>query len=105
MGMYDYDRRSKRAWADPRVQINRGPADRFLADAAKVAAEVSADLKTQFVGLNDTGRRLKHERDERTLDYWSERIVEGAQILLANSKKAHDLWATLVKADVQLKGG
>lgn len=103
--MHDYDRRSKTAWADPRVQINKGAADRFLSQAAREAADISQALKTEFVGLNDLGMRLKNERDEKALEYWSERIVKGARVILENSKKSHALWETLVKADVTLKGG
>lgn len=101
--MHDYDRRNKRAWADPRIQINKSNAERFMTNAAKEAADISMELKTEFVGLNDIGMRLAKETDERLIAHWAQRITKGAQTILANSKKAHELWETLVKADVQLK--
>ncbi len=102
--MHDYDRRTKTAWADPRTRINGADPERFLKATAREAADISAALKTEFVGLNDLGMRLEHERDEKALKYWSERIVKGARVILENSKRAHNLWDTLVKADVTFKG-
>lgn len=102
--MHDYDRRTKTAWADPRTRINGADPDRFLKATAREAADISQALKTEFVGLNDLGMQLKTERDEKRLVYWSERIVKGARVCLENSKRAHDLWDTLVKADVTFKG-
>lgn len=102
---YTYDRTVRTARnSDPRIYVNGQRIDRFLAPLAAKAADVSQQVKDEFVGLTDIANRLEREGgDDRLRAYWADRMKKSMKVLIAQSKESKELWKELVHADAVIR--
>jgi hypothetical protein len=107
--MYSYDRRSqqlrgRKAYADPRAQIDRRPAAQFLNGVASSVAEIGESDKRAYPTLNNIARRIEREgADPMARKVWARQLAKVAGQLLQNSGQANRIWKTLVEADITVK--